>query len=122
MKPVISRSSMVCSASGCRVALVVNDRGSGGPISGIDRVTFTLILNRRTTCRVKRGAHAGERRSCVKQVKKVIRGRRSHDQYVLQLTNLRRADRPQLRTVAVDHAGNRATTTYALSVRTSGRR
>ncbi|MBO9531547.1 MAG: serine protease [Solirubrobacteraceae bacterium] len=121
MKPVISKSSMVCSSGGCRLALVVIDRGSGGIISGVKQVTFTVISTRHTTCVVKKGANKGQRRPCTKTIKKVVRGKHKDDQYVLQLSGLRKADKPKLRAIAVDAAGNRAVSTYTLKLRT-GRR
>lgn len=119
--PIISKSSTVCATASCRVALVVIDRGSVSTTAGIESVTFTLYLKRKTTCAVKSGARRGTRRSCVKTVKKAVRAKRSMDQYVIQLTKLRRADRPKLRTVAVDRAGNRSILSIALPLRTNKR-
>lgn len=119
--PVISKSSTVCASASCRIALVVLDRGSATTTAGIQSVTFTLYLHRRTTCAVKSAAKRGTRRPCTKTVKKAVRAKQSVDQYVLQLTKLRRADRPKLRAVAVDHAGNRSVLSIALPLRVSSR-
>lgn len=119
--PIISKSSTVCASASCRVALVVIDRGSVTTTAGIGSVTFTLYLRRKTTCAVKSGTRRGTRRPCTKTVKKAVRAKRSIDQYVLQLTKLRRADRPKLRAVAVDQAGNRSTLSIALPLRATRR-
>jgi len=112
--PVISKSSSVCSATGCRLALVVIDRGSLTTTAGLGSVTFSLYLHRPAACASKRSA----RRTCVKTVVKVVRARRSIDQYVVQLTDLKRSERPRLRAIAIDKAGNRSIFSVALKLRT----
>lgn len=121
VSPVISKSSTVCATASCRIALVVIDRGGAATTAGIESVTFTLYLRRKTTCAVKSATGRTTRKPCTKVVRKAVRAKHSMDQYVLQLTKLRRADRPKLRAVAVDRAGNRSVLSIALPLRT-GRR
>ncbi len=119
--PVISKSSTVCASASCRIALVVIDRGTGTSTAGLQSVTFTLYLHRRTTCAVKSKAGTTIRRRCTKTVKQVVRARKAADQYVIQLARLRRADRPKLRAIAIDHSGNRSILSIALPLRVSTR-
>ena len=114
VKPVISKSSLVCSSRSCRVALVVLDKGNGIVTSGLSTVTFQLYAHRRTTCVVK-----GHRKACVKTVVKTVRAKRSADQYILQLGKLKTAEKPKLRVTATDKAGNRRVWSLSLKPRTS---
>ncbi len=96
------------------MALVILDRGSVTTIAGLRSVTFTLYVHRRTTCRVSNGT----RRACTKTIRKAVRARHTADgQYVLQLSGLRGAERPRLRAIATDAAGNRSTYTVTLKLR-----
>ncbi|MFT4034101.1 MAG: serine protease [Patulibacter sp.] len=117
-RPAIARRSMVCSASTCRVALVIGDRGSSGVTSGLASVTFTLVTRRRTVCKVSGGSGKTRWRACTKTVEKVVRGKQTKTQYVVQLAKLSRSQQPALRVVVLDHAGNRASNKFALKLRT----
>jgi secreted trypsin-like serine protease len=119
--PLISKGSSVCSVKTCRVALFVVDRGSATTTAGLQTVTFQLYLHRASSCATKTAARKAGRRSCVKTVVKVVRAKQSADQYVLQLGRLKRAERPKLRAVASDNAGNTSILSMALPLRPAGR-
>ncbi|MEH3054277.1 MAG: serine protease [Patulibacter minatonensis] len=118
--PVISKSSLVCSTKACRVALVVVDRSGSPNVSGISTVAFSLVLHRKTTCAITSGRNKGRRKPCTKSVTKAVRAKQSGDQYVLQLTSLRKADKPKLQAIATDKSGNRTRYSVTLKLR-SGR-
>jgi hypothetical protein len=50
-----------------------------------------------------------------------VRAKRSADQYIVQLTKLNRSERPKLRAVAIDKAGNKSILSVSLPLRAPGR-
>lgn len=111
--PMISKGSSVCSSKSCRVTVVVVDRGSATTIAGVGTVTFSLYRHVRGTCTVK-----GKRKACTKTKVQVVRAKHADDQYVLQLSKLKKSEQPKLRAVAVDKAGNKSVLSVALKLRT----
>lgn len=114
-RPVLSKSSAVCSATACRVAVIVLDPGVGA--DGVKNVTATLVIARTVRTRVKKGKDKGKIRSSTKTIKKTVAAKRSGDQWVVKVKGFRKGDRPKLKLTATDAAGNAGTLTVGMKLR-----
>lgn len=114
-RPVLSKSSAVCSASACRVAVIILDPGVGA--EGVKTVTATLVIARTVRTRVKSGKDKGKIRSSTKTIKKRVTATRSGDQWIVKVKGLKKGDRPKLKLQAADDAGNVGTLTVGMKLR-----
>lgn len=114
-RPVLSKSSAVCSATACRVAVVILDPGAGA--IGVKHVTATLVITRTVRSRVKKGKDKGKLRSSTKTIKKKVTAVRSGDQWITKVKGFKKGDRPKLKLSATDAAGNTGTLTVGMKLR-----
>lgn len=114
-RPVLSKSSAVCAATSCRVSVVILDPGAGP--GGIRSVKATLYLKRTSYYRVKSGKDRGKVRSRTTKIVKHVTASRSGDQWVVLLRGLRKGDKPKVKFVAEDRAGNTGSLSVAMKLR-----
>lgn len=114
-RPMLSKSSAVCSASACRVAVIILDPGVGA--EGVTHVAATLVITRTVRTRVKKGKDKGKIKSSTKTIKKNVTAVRSGDQWVVKVKGFKKGDRPKLKLSASDKAGNVGTLTVGMKLR-----
>lgn len=114
-RPVLSKSSAVCSATACRVAVVILDPGAGA--GGVKHVTATLVITRTVRTRVKQGRDKGKLKSSTKTIKKNVTAVRAGDQWIAKVKGFKKGDRPKLKLSATDAAGNTGTLTVGMKLR-----
>ncbi len=115
VRPTLFKSSAVCSATACRVAVIVLDPGKGA--LGVKSVQMTLVTTRVIRTRVKSGKDKGKLRTSKKTYKKVVKAVRSGDEWVVRLKALRRTDSHKLKVRATDASGNVGTLTIGMKLR-----
>lgn len=113
--PLVTKQAAVCSFTSCRVSVIALDRGP--VVSGIATVKMVLTIARRSRCRVATGPKKGTLRACVKTIKRTLSPKRTADQYVVNVTGLRKTDKGSLRVKAVDRRGNIAQLVVSLKLR-----
>lgn len=114
-RPILSKSSAVCSATACRVAVVILDPGVGA--EGVKHVVATLVITRTVRTRVKKGKDKGKIKSSTKTIKKTVPTVRSGDQWIAKIKGFKKGDRPKLKLSATDTAGNVGTLTVGMKLR-----
>lgn len=114
-RPTLNKSSVVCSTTGCRVAVIILDPGKGA--LGVKRVEVTLVITRVTRKRITSGKDKGRIRTTTKTYKKNVGATRSGDQWIVRLKRLRATDRHKLKVRATDAAGNVGTLTVGVKLR-----
>lgn len=115
VRPVLSKSSAVCSATACRVAVIILDPGAGA--NGVKHVTATLVIARTVRTRVKKGKDKGKIKTSTKTIKKTVTAVRSGDQWIAKIKGFKKGDRPKLKLTATDAAGNVGTLTVGMKLR-----
>ncbi len=115
LRPTLNTSSAVCSATACRVAVIILDPGNGA--AGVKSVETTLVIARTLRTRIKTGKNKGKIRSTTKTVTKRVPAVRSGDEWIVKVKGLKKGDRPKLKLRASDAAGNVGTLTVGMKLR-----
>lgn len=115
VRPTLNTSSAVCSATACRVAVIILDPGNGA--AGVTSVETTLVIARTVRTRIKKGKNKGKIRSTTKTITKRATAVRAGDEWIVKVKGLRKGDRPKLKLRAADAAGNVGTLTVGMKLR-----
>ena len=115
LRPMLSKSSSVCSVTVCRVEVIIVDPGKGAV--GVKKVDATLVITRTVRKRIKRGKDKGKIRTSTQTIKQTVKAVRKDDVWTFRVTKLKKGDRPKLKLSAHDAAGNIGTLTVTMKPR-----
>ncbi len=115
LRPTLNTSSAVCSATACRVSVIILDPGKGA--LGVKSVDATLVITRTVRKRIKSGKHKGKIKSTTRTTKKHAKAVRSGDEWIIKVKGFKKGDRPKLKLRAFDAANNVGTLTVGMKLR-----
>ncbi|MDQ8045229.1 MAG: serine protease, partial [Solirubrobacteraceae bacterium] len=107
-RPTLTKHAAVCSATSCRISVIVVDRG----VHPLRTVVAKLTIKRTTTCTVR-----GKKKACVKTIRTKVALRRSGSQWIAVLSKLHKGDKLSIVYSATDTDGNAASVTVPLKLR-----
>jgi secreted trypsin-like serine protease len=100
-RPVITKESAVCSSKSCRVAVGVTENGTLAT-ANLSRVTGTVTIKRKGTCKITSGPKKGTGKACTKTIKRSVKLAHSGSIWAVLLKGFKAKDKLSVRIYATN--------------------